>query len=180
MYNFPVWREPPVRDWLFHPERSCAAPGRKHALRRLCHRLDIEPVLTGGAEWLGMWATIGVLLAHEHGGLKPRGRKKMQRPGARIDVEIVKMVEDVADKLNLPFEAVLPRGIEWASRRGKLALADRSTDSKRLKRVKRRLDDDRRPVKGLLNLSTDKAKWSGHRDINSDTINVPHLPRLLR
>src|SRR5262245_63676131 len=114
LYNYPVWREPPVRDWLFHPERFLAVPGRKEALLRLCQKFHIEPVFTAGPEWLGMWATIGVLLAYEHGGLKPRGRKKTKAPGNRTEVQLVEAIEYVAQKRNLPFEDLLPHGIQWA------------------------------------------------------------------
>jgi hypothetical protein len=158
LYNYPVWREPPVRDWLFHPERFFAIPGRKVALRRLCQRLQIEPVYTAGPEWLGMWAAIGALLAYEHGGLKPRGRKQSQAPGSPIDVNLVKAIEYVARKRSLPFEDLLPDGIRWAHESGKLTpAADRTTDPKRLRRVKRRLDDLRRPV-GFLNMPVNKPK----------------------
>jgi hypothetical protein len=158
LYNYPVWREPPVRDWLFDPERFFAIPGRKVALRRLCQKLHIEPVSTAGPEWLGMWATIGALLAYEHGGLKPRGRKKIQNAGSRIDIELVKAIEDVAEKRNLSFEYLLPLGIKWAHERRQLTPADRTTDIKRLKRVKGRLDKMRRPVKGLLDLPVKEPK----------------------
>jgi hypothetical protein len=157
LYNYPVWREPPVRDWLFEPEGFFAVPGRKAALRRLCEKLGIDPVFSAGPEWLGMWATIGVLLSHEHGGLKPRGRKKTQAPGSRIDVEIVEAIDYVAQKRSLSFEHLLPYGIQWAQEEEKLAPADRTTDRKRLKRVKRRLDERRQPV-GLLNLPAPKPK----------------------
>src|SRR5262245_29419075 len=137
MYNFPVWREPPVRDWLFDPERSFAVPGLMQKLRRLCQALDIDVGSIGGPEWPAMWMTIGVLLAYKHGGLKPRGRKKMQSPGARIDVEVVKAIEYVAEKRGLSFDDLLPLGIEWATQQGQLTPADRTTDPKRLNRVKR-------------------------------------------
>jgi hypothetical protein len=159
LYNYPVWREPPVRDWLFEPERFfLAVPGRTAALRRLCKKLRIDPVSTAGPEWLGMWATIGVLLAYEHCGLKPRGPKKAQTPRSRNDIEIVEAIEYVAQKRKLPFEHLLPYGIRWAQESGKLTpTADRTTDRKRLKRVKRLLDEQRRPV-GALNLPARKPK----------------------
>jgi hypothetical protein len=64
----------------------------------------------------------------------------------------------VAQKRKLPFEHLLPYGIRWAQESGKLTpTADRTTDRKRLKRVKRLLDEQRRPV-GLLNLPARKPK----------------------
>ena len=159
LYNYPVWREPPVRDWLFHPERFFAVRGQKAALCRLCQKLQIEPVFTAGPEWLGMWATIGALLAYEHGNLKSRGRKKSSTPGNQTDVQVVEAIEYVAQKRNLSFDELLPDGIRWAQETGKLtSYADRTTDAKRLKRVKRRLDEKRRPVKGLLDFSASKPK----------------------
>jgi hypothetical protein len=105
-----------------------------------------------------MWATIGVLLAYEHCGLKHRGRKKTQAPGNRTDIEIVEAIEYVAQKRNLSFEHLLPYAIRWAQESGKLTpAADRTTDPKRLRRVKQRLDEKRRPV-GLLNLPARKPK----------------------
>jgi hypothetical protein len=143
----------PVRAWLLHSEHFFAVPGRKEAFRRLCQKLRIEPVFNAGPEWFGMWATIGVLLAYEHGGLKPRGPKKSQTPRNRIDIELVEAIEYLVEKRNLSFEHLLPFGIKRARQLKKLtAHADRTTDIKRLKRVKRLLDEKRRPPAGLLHL----------------------------
>ena len=146
------WVKVPVRDWPHHPEHFFAAPERAEALRQLCQKLNIEPIFTAGTAWLGMWATIGALLAYEHGGLKRRGPKTAQTPRSRKDIEIVEAIEYVAQKRKLPFEHLLPYGIRWAQESGRLTPSDRTTDPKRLKRVKRLLDEKRRPPAGLLHL----------------------------
>jgi hypothetical protein len=144
---------------LFAPQFLLESEEFRKALVGLCNKLGIPPILHAGPDWFAMWATIGVLLALKHGGLKRRGRKRSAVPGKRIDLKVIKVAERVAEKRGLKFDDVLPDSIKVAQQRGHLVPADRTTHRKRILRAKQRLDTHRRAInfRGLLDLPIDKG-----------------------
>jgi hypothetical protein len=158
LYAYTGYPGPRILSILSAPQTLLESEEFRKTLVKLCNKLGIPPILHAGPDWVAMWATIGVLLAYKHGGLNRRGRKKLAAPGARIDLDVIRIAETVAVKHGLKFDDVLKLSIKEAQRRGHLVSADRTTHRKRIVRAKQRLDADRRAtILGVLqNLPVEK------------------------
>ena len=139
-------REPPPTNGRRAASQDTRAVGNhrsntdfEQCVRKLCLRLGVEY----DVHEIVRWARIGVALAEKQPELRPKGRGPGRPKGSRGRVrepenlrKLLDAIEIVMDEHPEPFSVVLPRAIEFATKRGILkADVDRRTHPKRLGRL---------------------------------------------